>query len=59
MASIDSRRGRPSGLRPIEAALAEYAKVLDDIRVAEEQVAHGEAVEHEDARQQVLLWLQH
>ena len=37
--------------------LVERAEVLDDIRVAEEQVARGEALEHDDAKRQVLARL--
>ena len=37
--------------------LVERAEVLDDIRVAEEQVARGEVVEHEEAKRQVLARL--
>ena len=37
--------------------LVERAEVLEDIRVAEEQIARGEGVEHEDAKQQVLARL--
>jgi predicted transcriptional regulator len=39
------------------AEFVEQAAVVDDIRVAEEQVAHGEFVEHDDAKQQVLARL--
>jgi hypothetical protein len=54
VARIDSRLGPPSGLRLSEAALVERAEFLDDLRVAEEQVARGEAIEHDDAKRQVL-----
>ena len=37
--------------------LVERAEVLDDIRVAEEQVARGEGIEHDDAQRQVLARL--
>lgn len=37
--------------------LVERAEVLEDIRVAEEQIARGEGIEHEDAKQQVLARL--
>lgn len=37
--------------------LVERAEVLDDIRVAEEQIARGEGIEHEEARRQVLARL--
>jgi prevent-host-death family protein len=37
--------------------LVERAEVLDDIRVAEEQFARGEAVEHDEAKRQVLARL--
>jgi len=39
------------------AACADRVAVLDDIRVAEEQVAHGEVVEHEDAKRRALARL--
>jgi hypothetical protein len=54
VASTDSRRSPPSDLRLSEAAFVERADVLRDLRVAEEQVARGEAVEHDDAKRQVL-----
>jgi antitoxin YefM len=44
------------GLREYER-LVERAEVLDDIRVAEEQVARGETVEHDEAKRQVLARL--
>jgi antitoxin YefM len=34
--------------------LVERAAVLEDIRIAEEQIARGEGVEHDDALEQVL-----
>lgn len=34
--------------------LAERAELLEDIRVAEEQIARGEGVEHEEAKRQIL-----
>lgn len=34
--------------------LVERAEVLEDIRVAEEQIARGEGVEHDEAKRQVL-----
>lgn len=34
--------------------LVERAEVLEDIRVAEEQIARGEGVEHEEAKRQLL-----
>jgi antitoxin YefM len=34
--------------------LVERAEVLEDIRVAEEQIARGEGIEHEEAKQQLL-----
>jgi antitoxin YefM len=37
--------------------LVERAEVLEDIRVAEEQIARGEGVEHEAARELVLARL--
>jgi len=37
--------------------LVERAEVLDDIRMAEEQVARGEAIEHDEAMRQVLARL--
>ena len=37
--------------------LVERAEVLDDIRVAEEQVAGGEVIEHDEAKRQVLARL--
>lgn len=37
--------------------LTERAEVLEDIRLAEQQVARGEAVEHDEARRQVLARL--
>lgn len=37
--------------------LVERVEVLEDIRVAEEQIARGEGIEHEDARRQVLARL--
>jgi hypothetical protein len=39
------------------AAFVEHVAVVDDIRVAEEQVARGEVIEHDDAKQQVLARL--
>lgn len=38
--------------RPVECA-----EVLDDIRVAEEQVARGEVLEHDEAQRQVFARL--
>lgn len=35
----------------------ERAKVLDDIRVAEEQIASGEGIEHDEAKRQALARL--
>lgn len=37
--------------------LVERAEVLEDIRVAEEQIARGEGIEHDEAKQQVLARL--
>ena len=37
--------------------LVERAEVLEDIRVAEEQIARGEGVEHDRARELVLARL--
>ncbi len=37
--------------------LVERAELLEDVRVAEEQLARGEGVEHEAAKQQVLARL--
>jgi prevent-host-death family protein len=37
--------------------LVERAEVLDDIRVAEEQFARGEVIEHEEAKRQALARL--
>lgn len=37
--------------------LLERAEVLEDIRIAEEQIAAGEGVEHEEAKRQVLARL--
>lgn len=37
--------------------LAERAEVLEDIRVAEEQFARGEGIEHEEAKRRVLARL--
>lgn len=37
--------------------LTERAEVLEDIRLAEEQVARGEGVEHNEAKRQVLARL--
>jgi len=37
--------------------LVERAEVLEDIRVAEEQIARGEGIEHEEARRQVMARL--
>lgn len=37
--------------------LAERAELLEDIRVAEEQYARGEVVEHDEAKRQVLARL--
>lgn len=37
--------------------LVERAEVLEDIRVAEEQIARGEGVEHYEARERVLARL--
>lgn len=37
--------------------LVERVEVLDDIRVAEEQIARGEGIEHDQAREQVLARL--
>lgn len=34
--------------------LVERAEVLEDIRVAEEQAARGEAIDHEQAREMLL-----
>lgn len=34
--------------------LVERAEVLEDIRVAEEQIARGEGIEHDAAEQQIL-----
>lgn len=34
---------------------AENARVLDDIRAAEEQIARGEAIPHEDAREMLQI----
>jgi antitoxin YefM len=34
--------------------LVERAELLDDIATAEEQIAAGEGLEHEDAKQQIL-----
>jgi hypothetical protein len=35
----------------------ERAEVLDEIRVAEEQIARGEALDHDEAKQYVLARL--
>ncbi len=37
--------------------LVERAELLEDIRTAEEELAEGEAIEHEDAKRQVLARL--
>lgn len=37
--------------------LVERVEVLEDIRIAEAQIARGEGVEHDEARQQVLARL--
>ena len=37
--------------------LTERAEVLEDIRLAEEQVSRGEGVEHDEAKRQVLARL--
>lgn len=37
--------------------LVERAELLEDIAVAEEQIAAGEGIEHEDAKQQILSGL--
>jgi prevent-host-death family protein len=37
--------------------LLERAEVLEDIRIAEEQVARGEGIEHDEAKRQVLARL--
>jgi antitoxin YefM len=37
--------------------LVERVEVLDDIRVAEEQIARGEGIEHEKAKAEVLARL--
>lgn len=37
--------------------LVERAELLEDIQIAEEQLARGEGVEHEAAKQQVLARL--
>jgi len=37
--------------------LVERAEVLEDIRIAEEQVARGEGIEHDEAKRQVLARL--
>jgi antitoxin YefM len=37
--------------------LVERAEVLEDVRVAEEQIARGEGIEHEEAKRQVLARL--
>ena len=34
--------------------LVERAEVLEDIRIAEQQIARGEGIEHEDAEQRLL-----
>jgi prevent-host-death family protein len=34
--------------------LAERAEVLEDIRVAEEQIARGEGIEHDEVKRQLL-----
>jgi len=39
---------------PNTVAFDEHVAVLSDIRVAEDQIARGEWIEHEDAKQQVL-----
>ncbi|HEX8692839.1 MAG TPA: type II toxin-antitoxin system Phd/YefM family antitoxin [Longimicrobium sp.] len=37
--------------------LVERAELLEDVRVAEEQIARGEGIEHDEARQRVLARL--
>ena len=37
--------------------LLERAEVLEDIRIAEEQIARGEGIEHDEAKRQVLARL--
>ena len=37
--------------------LVERTEVLEDIRVAEEQIARGEGIEHDEAKRQVLARL--
>jgi len=37
--------------------LAERAELLEDIRVADEQIARGEGIPHEVAREQVMARL--
>ena len=37
--------------------LTERAEVLEDIRVAEDQFARGEGIDHDDAKRQVLARL--
>ena len=34
--------------------LVERAEVLEDIRVAEEQIAHGEGIEHDEVERRLL-----
>jgi hypothetical protein len=40
-----------------DAAPLGHAEVVDDIRVAEEQIARGEGVEHDEARRGILARL--
>lgn len=40
--------------RVLDSASAEDLAILRDIRVAEEQIARGEGMEHDAAREQVL-----
>lgn len=37
--------------------LVERAELLEDVRIAEEQIASGEGIEHDEARQRVLARL--
>ena len=56
MASIPSgEEAHPlSEFQDQAAAFDNHAAVLDDIRIAEEQVARGEGLENADAKRQVL-----
>jgi hypothetical protein len=43
----------------LDDGMPERFGILDDIRIAEEQIARGEGVEHDAARAEVLSRLDH